>query len=127
MHTNFNKAIHIHPRSRKVISCHNRDSLQYAYILTFVELTELRALLGMNLGIQDAHNLAWKLFWYERKGATLALLDTYQQERRAIAEEVIKIDKEFVRLTDIKSSQNQAMDSNWKPAKVCRVMFSTRI
>lgn len=40
--------------------------------------------LGLNTGIQDAHNLAWKLALVTRGKATPALLDTYQSERRPI-------------------------------------------
>jgi hypothetical protein len=40
--------------------------------------------LGMNGGIQDAHNLAWKLAHAVRGGATEALLDSYDVERRAV-------------------------------------------
>ncbi len=41
--------------------------------------------LGMNTGIQDAHNLAWKLDFVLRGLAAPALLDTYESERRPIA------------------------------------------
>jgi len=40
----------------------------------------------MNTGIQDAHNLAWKLAAVLRGWAGPALLDTYEDERRPIAE-----------------------------------------
>jgi 2-polyprenyl-6-methoxyphenol hydroxylase-like FAD-dependent oxidoreductase len=41
---------------------------------------------GMNSGIQDAHNLAWKLkFVFDGKAGS-ALLDTYDSERRPVAE-----------------------------------------
>jgi 2-polyprenyl-6-methoxyphenol hydroxylase-like FAD-dependent oxidoreductase len=41
---------------------------------------------GMNSGIQDAHNLAWKLKLVLDGKAGRALLGTYDQERRPIAE-----------------------------------------
>ncbi|MDA0637860.1 FAD-dependent oxidoreductase [Nonomuraea sp. MCN248] len=40
---------------------------------------------GMNCGIQDAHNLAWKLAAVLRGVAGPALLDTYTTERRPVA------------------------------------------
>ena len=40
---------------------------------------------GLNAGVQDAHNLAWKLAAVAAGKAGEALLDTYEQERRAIA------------------------------------------
>ncbi|RJL14825.1 hypothetical protein C9E82_19120 [Paracoccus siganidrum] len=42
--------------------------------------------LGMNTGIQDAHNLVWKLDAVMAGRAAPSLLDSYQQERRPIAQ-----------------------------------------
>ncbi len=41
---------------------------------------------GMNTGIQDAHNLAWKLAFVLQGIASEALLDTYDVERRPVAQ-----------------------------------------
>ncbi|MBL8382634.1 MAG: FAD-dependent monooxygenase [Burkholderiales bacterium] len=41
--------------------------------------------LGLNSGIQDAHNLAWKLAMVLRGQAGDALLDSYEAERRPVA------------------------------------------
>jgi 2-polyprenyl-6-methoxyphenol hydroxylase-like FAD-dependent oxidoreductase len=41
---------------------------------------------GMNTGIQDAHNLAWKLALVARGLAGDALLDSYEAERRPVAQ-----------------------------------------
>ena len=41
--------------------------------------------LGLNTGIQDAHNLAWKIGAVERHEAGAALLDSYEAERRGVA------------------------------------------
>ncbi|MER6049305.1 FAD-dependent monooxygenase [Streptomyces sp. NPDC001793] len=41
---------------------------------------------GSNTGIQDAHNLAWKLAAVLDGSADPALLDTYEEERRPVAE-----------------------------------------
>jgi 2-polyprenyl-6-methoxyphenol hydroxylase-like FAD-dependent oxidoreductase len=46
--------------------------------------------LGMNTGIQDAYNLAWKLALVMRGRAPQSLLETYERERRAVAEDVVK-------------------------------------
>ncbi len=40
---------------------------------------------GGNTGIQDAHNLAWKLAYVLKESAGPALLDTYEPERRPAA------------------------------------------
>lgn len=45
---------------------------------------------GMNTGIGDAENLAWKLALVVRDLAGEALLDTYQAERRPLATEVLR-------------------------------------
>jgi len=37
---------------------------------------------GMNSGLRDAHNLAWKLAWVLVRRAPPSLLETYEQERR---------------------------------------------
>ena len=44
---------------------------------------------GLNLGVQDAFNLGWKLAAQIRGWAPEALLDTYQAERRPVAEDVL--------------------------------------
>ncbi|WP_354641272.1 FAD-dependent monooxygenase [Kitasatospora camelliae] len=44
---------------------------------------------GMNTGIQDAHNLAWKLALVLHATADPALLDSYHSERHPIGEEVV--------------------------------------
>ncbi|GAA1070020.1 FAD-dependent monooxygenase [Kitasatospora arboriphila] len=44
---------------------------------------------GMNTGIQDAYNLAWKLALVLRGAAGDALLDSYGAERRPVGEEVV--------------------------------------
>ena len=46
---------------------------------------------GLNSGVQDAENLAWKLAYVIDGWAPEALLDTYELERRAAAEENLAI------------------------------------
>jgi 2-polyprenyl-6-methoxyphenol hydroxylase-like FAD-dependent oxidoreductase len=45
---------------------------------------------GMNTGLQDAHNLAWKLALASRALATQALLYSYSAERRAVGLDVVE-------------------------------------
>lgn len=45
---------------------------------------------GMNTGIQDAHNLAWKLAFVIQHNASDQLLDTYRDERKPVAQQNIK-------------------------------------
>ncbi|MEJ0019177.1 MAG: FAD-dependent monooxygenase [Acetobacteraceae bacterium] len=44
---------------------------------------------GMNTGIQDAYNLAWKLALVLRDAAPAALLDSYEAERRPVGADVV--------------------------------------
>ncbi len=44
---------------------------------------------GMNTGIQDAYNLAWKLALALNEAAPAALLDSYEAERRPVGAEVV--------------------------------------
>jgi 2-polyprenyl-6-methoxyphenol hydroxylase-like FAD-dependent oxidoreductase len=44
---------------------------------------------GMNTGIQDAYNLAWKLALVVQGAAPPALLDSYEAERRPVGEDVL--------------------------------------
>ncbi|MGA8114982.1 MAG: FAD-dependent monooxygenase, partial [Actinocatenispora sp.] len=44
---------------------------------------------GLNLGLQDAFNLGWKLAAELRGGAPATLLDTYHAERHPVAERVL--------------------------------------
>ncbi|WP_034274362.1 FAD-dependent monooxygenase [Actinospica robiniae] len=44
---------------------------------------------GMNTGIQDAYNLAWKLALAVHGQSADGLLDSYEAERRPVAEEVV--------------------------------------
>jgi 2-polyprenyl-6-methoxyphenol hydroxylase-like FAD-dependent oxidoreductase len=45
---------------------------------------------GMNTGLQDAHNLAWKLTLAARGVANQALLDSYEAERRPVGLDVVE-------------------------------------
>ncbi|WP_308286164.1 FAD-dependent oxidoreductase [Actinomycetospora soli] len=53
---------------------------------------------GMNTGIQDAANLAWKLALVARGAAAPRLLDTYHDERHPVGAEVVRT---TTRLTDV--------------------------
>lgn len=54
--------------------------------------------LGMNTGIGDALNLAWKLAAVVRGDARHALLDTYEAERRPVAQSVLDVSDRVFRL-----------------------------
>ena len=52
---------------------------------------------GMNVSMADAWNLGWKLAAVLRSTARPELLQTYSEERRAVAQELIDFDREFSR------------------------------
>ena len=59
--------------------------------------------LGMNTGIQDAANLAWKLALTLKGGAADSLLDSYGTERRQAAEQVVATTHRLTRLATMRS------------------------
>jgi 2-polyprenyl-6-methoxyphenol hydroxylase-like FAD-dependent oxidoreductase len=58
---------------------------------------------GMNTGIQDAYNLAWKLALVIEGASPVSLLDSYDSERHTIAKGVLKM-TDF--LTKVNTSRN---------------------
>jgi len=46
---------------------------------------------GLNTGFQDVFNIGWKVAFYEKGWGDLALIDSYQTERQAIADLVAKV------------------------------------
>jgi 2-polyprenyl-6-methoxyphenol hydroxylase-like FAD-dependent oxidoreductase len=56
---------------------------------------------GMNMGIQDAFNLAWKLSLVLRKGNNPQLLDSYEAERKPVDEAVIRQTDRATRLISL--------------------------
>ena len=55
----------------------------------------------------DTFNLGWKLAAVLREQAKPAILDTYSQERRAKAKELIDFDKDMARLFSAKPKNAQ--------------------
>ena len=53
---------------------------------------------GMNVSMQDSYNLGWKLALVLKGFADPSLLSTYEQERRAVALELIAFDQQFSKL-----------------------------
>ena len=55
---------------------------------------------GMNVSMQDAFNLGWKLVSVLQNRSAASLLHTYSSERRAIAKELIDFDREWAAMLD---------------------------
>ncbi len=58
---------------------------------------------GMNTGIQDSANLAWKLALVLRGQAPVSLLDSYERERRPVAQGVVASTDRLTRLATMRS------------------------
>jgi len=64
---------------------------------------------GMNTGMMDAHNLAWKLALVADGRAPDALLDTYGQERGPAASDVLELTDKIVGLLTMRSRAKRAV------------------
>lgn len=96
---------------------------------------------GMNTGIQDAHNLAWKLARVVQKKASDSLLDTYGAERKPIAianmnlsvdnfHEALRVAKVIGLDFETAQSMNSLLNgpwSTWAPAAVRRRVLDAAV
>jgi phenol 2-monooxygenase len=74
---------------------------------------------GMNVSMQDAFNLGWKLVAVLRKRCPPSLLHSYSMERQAVAKELIDFDREYAaRLASIHGEAGGA-----DPAKTQEYFF----
>jgi FAD binding domain-containing protein len=64
---------------------------------------------GMNVGIQDAHNLGWKLAAGLTGRADEALLDTYHEERRPVGANLLEYTRAQTALMTAYSPERQAL------------------
>jgi 2-polyprenyl-6-methoxyphenol hydroxylase-like FAD-dependent oxidoreductase len=65
---------------------------------------------GLNTGLADAFNLMWKLNMVIKHGAPKQLLQSYEDERKAVALSVIEASGELVRSTKFSESGTHAED-----------------
>ena len=70
---------------------------------------------GMNTGMMDAHNLAWKLALVVDGRAPDALLDTYGQERVPVASGVLEFTDKIVRLLTMRNRARRAVRDIFVP------------
>ncbi|CAD6526069.1 3-(3-hydroxy-phenyl)propionate/3-hydroxycinnamic acid hydroxylase [Paraburkholderia hiiakae] len=64
---------------------------------------------GMNTGLQDAHNLAWKLAYAAKGLAGSALLDSYHEERHPVGVDVVKSTSAALNAVLARQAANPAM------------------
>ncbi len=58
---------------------------------------------GLNTGLQDAYNLSWKIAHVVNLGGSDALLESYQEERRPVAETVLIKTSQQMRMLNMKN------------------------
>ncbi len=79
--------------------------------------------LGLNTGVADAHNLAWKLALILRGLAPEALLDTYQSERRPVAQRNAEVSLENAfRLLEVWMALDVTQDPEESPRRSAAVL-----
>jgi 2-polyprenyl-6-methoxyphenol hydroxylase-like FAD-dependent oxidoreductase len=75
---------------------------------------------GLNTSIQDAYNLGWKLELVLKGLASETLLDTYESERRPVAEGVLGISSSIARqgggAGQPRGRETQQLDINYRPS-----------
>lgn len=71
---------------------------------------------GMNTGIQDAFNLAWKLALVIRSRAPAQLLSSYQLEREPVARGVVNLTDRLTRMATVRNSFAQSVRDFLLPA-----------
>lgn len=65
---------------------------------------------GLNTGLADAFNLMWKLAMVNNHGAPKSLLQSYEDERKPVAQSVIDSSGELVRSTKYSANGTHAQD-----------------
>jgi phenol 2-monooxygenase len=73
---------------------------------------------GMNVSMQDAFNLGWKLASVLRGRCTPEVLHTYSAERQAIAKELIDFDREWAAMLSMPLRGSPVDDGGVDPAQV---------
>jgi phenol 2-monooxygenase len=79
---------------------------------------------GMNTGLHDAVNLAWKLSLVLRGQANHDLLESYEAERRPNVEKLINYDKDISRLMTMQLPLGWTGDPNVDPNEVLGVVMA---
>ncbi len=78
---------------------------------------------GMNTGIQDAFNLAWKLAYVIKGYAPESLLDSYEVERHPIAKGVVSMTSKMTTMASIENPLLVALRNNLLPFVAKKKIF----
>ncbi len=71
--------------------------------------------LGLNTGMQDAYNLAWKLALVIRGLADPALLDSYEAERAPVADAVLRLAGQLTTMLTLTNPASQQLRNHLMP------------
>jgi len=69
---------------------------------------------GLNLGLQDVHNLAWKLAGVIAGSFDTAILDSYDTERRQAAEQIVANTGRFTRMFTLGPRAARVRNAAWQ-------------
>ncbi|MFI8491237.1 FAD-dependent oxidoreductase [Streptomyces rubrogriseus] len=69
---------------------------------------------GLNLGLQDVHNLAWKLAGVISGTFDAAILDSYDSERRQAAEQILVNTGRFTRMFTLGPAAARVRNAAWR-------------
>lgn len=78
---------------------------------------------GMNVSMQDAFNLGWKLAAVLRRQCGAELLHTYSAERQAVAQELIDFDREWAKMFSDRPKEGEAGGSGGVDPKAFQDYF----
>jgi 2-polyprenyl-6-methoxyphenol hydroxylase-like FAD-dependent oxidoreductase len=100
--------------------CHLRQTGRYRVGRTFLcgDACHIHSPMGgqgMNTGIQDAYNLAWKLALAAQGKATEALLATYEPERHAVGQQVLHLTDRLFKMGSLKHPIARAVRNTMVP------------
>jgi hypothetical protein len=81
----------------------------------------------MNTGIQDAYNLAWKLALVVKGASPLNLLDSYEVERHAVAESVLKMTDFLTKVNTLRNPVARSIRTRLAPLLVAQEVIQQRL
>lgn len=82
---------------------------------------------GLNTGLQDAYNLSWKIAHVLNHDASQVLLDSYQAERRPVAQTVLKNTQQQMRMLNMKHPLLRLLRDALVPTLATTRRFQNRI
>jgi 2-polyprenyl-6-methoxyphenol hydroxylase-like FAD-dependent oxidoreductase len=79
---------------------------------------------GLNLGLQDVHNLAWKLAGVIDRRFDESILDSYETERSQAAAQVVRNTRKFIRVFTLRPMAAQVRNVTWRALRETGVLRS---